>query len=241
MKQLEKIKNLSEQAFDLIRDAILNNVLQAGKLYSATEIGQWIGASRTPIREAAQQLAAIGLVRIEKNRGIRILPTSLQQLIESFQIRLMIEVPLVRNAALHKSADDLLRIEQAYENFGLAAEANDAKKTLEADKEYHLSLLRAAHIDRALVIIENTRNTVLLTGSSTIPHARSCIEAFNDHAALHQAIITGDQKKASEEMERHIINTAELLISQESKTRDDWDSTDLSRHFSWIHNNKPVE
>lgn len=236
MKQLKKIKNLSEQAFDLIRDAILNNVLKAGKLYSATEIGQWIGASRTPIREAAQQLAAIGLVRIEKNRGIRILPTSLEQLIQSFQIRLMIEVPLVRNVALNRNAEDLIRINQAYENFRLAAESNDAKQTLEADKEYHLSLLRAAHVERALAIIENTRNTVLLTGSSTIPHARSCMEAFNDHTALHQSIIQQDPQKASIEMERHIINTAKLLITQEAATRSDWDATDLHEKFSWIHN-----
>lgn len=236
MKKLEKIKNLSEQAFDLIRDAILNNVLKAGKLYSATEIGEWIGASRTPIREAAQQLAAIGLVRIEKNRGIRILPTSLEQLIEAFQIRLMIEVPLVRNVAQNTNPQDMALIEKAYETFRLAAESNDARKTLEADKEYHLALLRAAHLERALAIIENTRNTVLLTGSSTIPHARSCMEAFNDHTALHEAIINNNPDQAAIEMERHIINTAKLLITQEAATRDDWDATNLYEHFSWIHN-----
>ena len=150
MKKLKKIENLSDQAFTLIREAIMNNVLKPGKLYSATEIGEWIGVSRTPIREAAQQLANIGLVRVEKNRGIRILPTSLQGLIESFQIRLMLEVPMIRKTATSRSEDDLVLIKEAFEKFQVAAESDDAKATLEADKEYHLAILKASGIGRAL-------------------------------------------------------------------------------------------
>lgn len=236
MKKLKKIENLSDQAFTLIREAIMNNVLKPGKLYSATEIGEWIGVSRTPIREAAQQLANIGLVRVEKNRGIRILPTSLQGLIESFQIRLMLEVPMIRKTATSRSDDDLVLIKEAFEKFQAAAESDDAKATLEADKEYHLAILKASGIGRALTIIENTRNTVLLTGPSTIPHSRSCMDAFNDHKALHEAILTKDAVQAGIEMERHIINTANMLITQESKSRDDWEDAELLEQFEWICN-----
>ncbi|OYQ74307.1 GntR family transcriptional regulator [Wohlfahrtiimonas sp. G9077] len=235
MKKLKKIENLSDQAFDLLRDAILNGVLEPGKLYSATEIGEWIGASRTPVREAAQQLAAIGLVRIERNRGIRILPTSLQELIESFQIRLMLEVPLIRKAALSRTDEDLKQIVAAYDNFAAAAQKDDAKETLKADKDYHSALLEAAHIDRALMIIENTRNSVLLTGPSTIPHSRTCMEAFADHEEIHQAILKQDADAAERAMKRHIINTANMLITQEAKKRDDWLDPDLLSQFSWIH------
>lgn len=235
MKKLKKIESLSDQAFDLLREAILNGVLEPGKLYSATEIGEWIGASRTPVREAAQQLAAIGLVRVERNKGIRILPTSLQELIESFQIRLMLEVPLLRKVALDRTEEDLNNIIRAYDNFAVAAQKDDATETLKADKEYHSALLEAAHIERALVIIENTRNAVLLTGPSTIPYSRSCMEAFNDHKPIHEAILNQDADLAENEMKRHIINTANMLITQEAKKRDDWIDPNLLSQFSWIH------
>lgn len=235
MKKLTKIDNLSDQAFELMREAIINHDLKPGELYSAIEIGEWIGASRTPIREAAQQLAAIGMVRIEKNRGIRILSTSLEGLIEAFQIRLMIEVPLIRKVALHRTTQQLAQINLAYENFRIAALSNSAKKTLQTDKEYHLALLQAAEVERALAIIENTRNTVLLTGPSTIPYSRSCIEAFNDHQVLHQAILDQNPKTAGIEMERHLINTANMLINQEFGTRDCLQNTKLTDQFSWIH------
>lgn len=235
MKKLKKIESLSDQAFDLLREAILNGVLEPGKLYSATEIGEWIGASRTPVREAAQQLAAIGLVRVERNKGIRILPTSLQELIESFQIRLMLEVPLIRKVALSRTEADLENIIEAYQNFETAAQKNDAAETLKADKDYHSALLQASRIERALVIIENTRNAVLLTGPSTIPFSRTCMEAFNDHKPIHEAILNQDADLAENEMKRHIINTANMLITQEAKKRDDWIDPNIMSQFSWIH------
>ena len=235
MKKLKKIESLSDQAFELLREAILNNVLEPGKLYSATEIGEWVGASRTPIREAAQQLANIGLVRIERNRGIRILPTSLKDLLESFQIRLMLEVPLVRKVAMIRTEEDIKILEKAYNKLLKAAEADDAKETLNADKDYHSELLKIAAVERALAIIDNTRNTVLLTGPSTIPHSRTCMEAFEDHKGLHEAILKGDPDAAGQEMERHIINTARLLVSQESGSRENWNDSDLLEQFSWIH------
>lgn len=130
---------------------------------------------------------------------------------------------------------DLQTIIDAYDNFAVAAQKDDAAETLKADKEYHSALLQAAHIERALVIIENTRNAVLLTGPSTIPYSRTCMEAFLDHKPIHEAILNQDADLAESEMKRHIINTANMLITQEAKKRDDWIDPNLLSQFSWIH------
>ena len=68
MKLIQKPKTLTEEAFEILQDAIINNHLQFNVLYSATELGQMLGGiSRTPVREAAQMLEKIGIVKIEKN------------------------------------------------------------------------------------------------------------------------------------------------------------------------------
>ena len=57
MKLIQKPKTLTEEAFEILQDAIINNHLQFNVLYSATELGQMLGGiSRTPVREAAQML-----------------------------------------------------------------------------------------------------------------------------------------------------------------------------------------
>ena len=57
MEQIQKPRTLSEEAFEILQDAIINHKLQFNVLYSATELGQMLGGiSRTPVREAAQML-----------------------------------------------------------------------------------------------------------------------------------------------------------------------------------------
>ncbi|WIE70339.1 GntR family transcriptional regulator [Curtobacterium sp. MCLR17_054] len=63
---------LREVAVDRIRDAILDGTLEPGEPLPDDELAQWLGMSRTPIREALALLAVIGLVDIQANRITRV-------------------------------------------------------------------------------------------------------------------------------------------------------------------------
>lgn len=235
MERIQKPRTLTEEAFEILQDAIINNQLQFNVLYSATELGQMLGGiSRTPVREAAQMLEKIGIVRIERNKGIRILPTSFSTMIESFQIRLMLEVPLISRVAEVRTKEDLNQLNQIFEVFRNKALSEDITGTLKADQDYHLALLQIVGNQKAIDIISNCRNQVLIAGSATIPHSRSCKETFEDHLELHQSVINGSSKNAAIFMKNHIINTATLLIHQESSKRQNWSDHGKDDLFDWI-------
>lgn len=228
MKTINQSKTLAQEAFGILRQAILNNELVPDHLYSSTELGQKLGGiSRTPVREAAQLLEKAGLVRIEKNRGIRVLPASLTQLIETFQIRLMLEVPLTKQAALIRTDDQLSHLDAIFKDFHKMAQSNNINGTLETDRDYHLALLGIVGNAKATQIISDCRNTVLLSGRSTIPETRDCLTTFNEHVALHEAIVKKDADAAAKAMRHHILNTAQLLVTQESKKRSHWDNANI--------------
>lgn len=235
MKLIQKPKTLTEEAFEILQDAIINNHLQFNVLYSATELGQMLGGiSRTPVREAAQMLEKIGIVKIEKNKGIRIIPTTFTTMIESFQIRLMLEVPLVHRATEVRTEQDIEHLNAIFEEFKLRAASNDITGTLKADRDYHLALLQIVGNQKAIDIISNTRNQVLIAGSATIPHSRNCMQTFEDHLKLHDAFVSGDAQQAADLMKAHIINTATLLINQESTTRENWSDYSTNDYLNWI-------
>ncbi|HRA29675.1 MULTISPECIES: GntR family transcriptional regulator [Acinetobacter] len=235
MKLIQKPKTLTEEAFEILQDAIINNHLQFNVLYSATELGQMLGGiSRTPVREAAQMLEKIGIVKIEKNKGIRIIPTTFTTMIESFQIRLMLEVPLVYRATKVRTEQDIEHLNAIFEEFKLKAASNDITGTLKADRDYHLALLQIVGNQKAIDIISNTRNQVLIAGSATIPHSRNCMQTFDDHLKLHHAFVSGDAQQAANLMKDHIINTATLLINQESEKRENWSDYSTNDYLNWI-------
>lgn len=179
-------------------------------------------------------LEKIGIVKIEKNKGIRIIPTSFETMIESFQIRLMLEVPLVFRATEVRTEQDIEYLNSIFEDLKHKATSEDITGTLKADRDYHLALLQIVGNQKAIDIISNTRNQVLIAGSATIPNSRTCVETFQDHVDLHQAFIQGDANKAAEHMKEHIIHTATLLINQESSKRANWSDYSTNDFLNWI-------
>lgn len=216
---LERADNLTDQAITKLRNAILGGELKPGELYSATQLGEWLGVSRTPVREAGQQLAKAGLVVVERNKGIRVRSTTLEDLIEGFQVRLMLEVPVTRQATAVRTDADVRRVKEAFETFREISEIGGPAATLRADRDFHLALLTTSGNHRVVKILEDLRNVVLLTGVETVPKSRSSREAFEDHRDVYEAFMAGEAEKAGQAMRRHILNTAQLLILREAHER----------------------
>jgi DNA-binding GntR family transcriptional regulator len=65
--------------------------LEAGERYSVAQLAERFGVSRTPVREALLVLERQGVVRFERNRGVRVLETTAHDLEEVFALRLLLE------------------------------------------------------------------------------------------------------------------------------------------------------
>lgn len=225
---------LAQQTTEQLRQAIIKGDLPAGSLHSATSLGEWLGVSRTPVREATAELARLGLVVIEPNRGIRILETNIESLIDGFELRLIIEVPLARKAALNSDTTAREQLADNFATFEKAADSNDAEATLRADRDFHSAVLEMAGNARAIEVLREQRNMVLQTGVGTVPTSRSCRDCFDDHVDVFTAIMASAPDAAATAMQRHIRNTADLLIKQETRQRPEFGELDLAARLSWL-------
>ncbi|WP_209559386.1 GntR family transcriptional regulator [Frigoribacterium sp. PvP032] len=63
---------LSEDAFRVLRDAVLDGTLEPGERLHDDELVAWLGVSRTPIRSALDRLRCTGLVELSANRFTRV-------------------------------------------------------------------------------------------------------------------------------------------------------------------------
>jgi len=69
-----------------LRDAIVAGELQPDEDLVESEVERWAGASRTPVREALDRLAAFGLVVIEPQRGTRVAPLDVSRSRQAFSV-----------------------------------------------------------------------------------------------------------------------------------------------------------
>jgi len=79
-------KLLRDVVLEKMLAAIQDGTLQAGERLNDDELVQWLGVSRTPIREAIAKLVDYGLVEMEANRYTRVATPTLQQFDDTLQV-----------------------------------------------------------------------------------------------------------------------------------------------------------
>lgn len=234
MESVNRNATLTEQAVDSIRLEIVEGSLIPGQLYTGSEIALKLGVSRTPVREALMELARRGMVRIEDKKGFRVLNTSVETLIQVFQVRVMLEVPLSRLATMRKNHSSSAQFESSVEQFRAAAESGDPDAVLRADRDFHQNLLAGSGNEKALTMLQEQRDFVLSTGVGTVPTSRSAMECFDDHADIISGYREGNAQAVERAVFRHITNTARILIHQETQNRPEFAMADIEQSFAWL-------
>src|SRR5262245_52193708 len=102
---------LAELAYRQIRQRILDSKLPPGMVVSERLLAERLGMGKAPIRSALVRLASDGLVSIASRQGIVISTPSIQDIIELFQMRVPLEMLIVRqiSGALRDDQVDRLR------------------------------------------------------------------------------------------------------------------------------------
>ncbi|MFT4189442.1 MAG: GntR family transcriptional regulator, partial [Aeromicrobium sp.] len=103
----------AEEVFARLREQILTGQLSAGSRQSIYRLSDSLGVSRTPVREAVLRLADLGLVTVERNRGIVVRGVRAEDVRDVFELRLLLEVPAASAAAAAADAGLVDRLRAA--------------------------------------------------------------------------------------------------------------------------------
>jgi DNA-binding GntR family transcriptional regulator len=125
MERLAQTASVNARVLSSLRAAVITGELAPGSLYSVQTLADQLGVSRTPVREALIKLAQQGMVRFERNRGVRVLLTSLHDLEEVFALRLLLEPPAVQRAVTRLDTAHRRELRRMFVQMEKAAKADD--------------------------------------------------------------------------------------------------------------------
>ena len=98
MKNVSSIATVSEQAFQALRNDVLSGVHCSEAKLKIDKLQSLYGFSSSPLREALNRLTQEGLVHADERRGFKVAPISPEDLADITKMRLMIDVPALREA-----------------------------------------------------------------------------------------------------------------------------------------------
>jgi DNA-binding GntR family transcriptional regulator len=135
---------LRDRAYTTLRDAIVDGTLAPGERLRDQELCEWLGLSRTPVREALSRLEQDGLVETEPQRFTRVAPLDRRAARDAFPIVAAIHALAAELGVPRLTSADLEAMSNANARFALALKAVDVDAALAADDDFHAVLLTAS-------------------------------------------------------------------------------------------------
>jgi DNA-binding GntR family transcriptional regulator len=205
-----------DKACQVIREAIRSGQYPGGSWIREVAVAERAAVSRTSVRQALNVLAAEGFVELHPNRGAMVIEWSSENLLQVFDLRVMLEAYGCELAASHASAQDVADLQAEADRFSeLVAKRNrrHMNAIAESNNRLHRKILDASG---------NRHLASLLTAVVQVPmvsqtFARYDQAALERSAAHHQdlvhAIAAGDRELARATMQAHILAGKRVIFS----------------------------
>lgn len=209
---------------DLLEDAIVEGRFSPGAQLDPEALEQEYQCSRTPIREAIQQLAVSGMVQVIPKRGTFVTQLSVTELVERFEVMAELEGMCGRLAARRITEAELKSLREAHEICRERAEAGDANGYYYANGVFHHGIYQASH--NAFLAQETARLHAILKPYRRMQlHVRHRLaRSFAEHDVIIEALVRGDEAQVEAALKTHVQVQGErfndLVASVERLKRD---------------------
>jgi DNA-binding GntR family transcriptional regulator len=128
---------LRDDVYRRLRDAIVDGTFLPGEQLKDGELAEWLGVSRTPVREALLRLGSSGLVVALPGRSTRVSTIDAPAVRDARDVIAAMHELAVRQTTGRLSEEDLNRMRDANRRFAEAVDAGDIGAALDADEEIH--------------------------------------------------------------------------------------------------------
>lgn len=199
-----------------IERRILQGELAPGAKLIEASLAEMLGVSRGPVREAFRMLEEAGLVRQEKNRGVFVRSIPLDEAMEIFDLRAMMDEAVGRRLAEHITPEQLRQVRAMVEAMEKAVKAGDADGYHLLNLEFHDKLVAFSGNRKLTAIYRRLINELSLFRRMNLTDTRLLPISASEHRAIVKAIAAGDPEAAGQAMRRHVMDSKERTLRNNS-------------------------
>ncbi|WP_134322238.1 GntR family transcriptional regulator [Cumulibacter soli] len=209
--------NQARDAYDRIRDAIVEGRLAPSDRLIEQRLAADLNLSRTPIREALRRLQAEGLVISEANRGAIVRPVSEEEILDYYEMRCRLEAYASELAAERIEPDQLELLRSDAVEFERVVEHSDSttesiRQVNAANKQLHGRIVEAARHPRLAQLLNQAVDAPLVFTAFRRYQIDERRRSAQFHYMITEAIANGEGRRAGNLMAEHIMQGRDALL-----------------------------
>ncbi|MBP1968567.1 DNA-binding GntR family transcriptional regulator [Virgibacillus natechei] len=207
---------LTSQVYDVLRSKIIAGEYSPGDKLDIHKLADEFGVSRSPVKDAINQLVYDGLLEIIPRKGTYVTELNFTEFIEVLDARLMIELWAGKQVIQFISADKV-------ENWGQIVQEMDSllKATPfpfetynKVDRKFHMTLIEWTGNNKIIELFSSLNTHVSLSRIVHSTSLESTTKRHTDHWHLYEAMRERDFSAFSNVITEHINS-----LKKEAKSR----------------------
>ena len=202
---------LGSRVFRTIRENILSGKYKSGEELKEKSIGEELGVSRTPVREALRQLELEGLVSIIPNKGAYVVGISQKDMQDIYEIRCRLEGLCAKWAAVNITKEQLDELEEIVFRAEFHTKKGNLEQLVELDNRFHKILYVASNSKELQRVLTDFHHYLQRVRKITLTDEKRAVESNKEHLMIVEALKEKDSQKAEELATKHILSTAQNM------------------------------
>lgn len=204
--------NLSDKIREALEEEIVSGKLYAGCRIDEQELMERFGVSRTPAREALQQLVAAGLVNMVPRSGAVVATLSLTEYVAMLEMLTELEGLAARLCARRMPASLRKDLQAAVEACEQAAAQDDAVAYERANRWFHETIYDGSLNDVLARQLRRMRLRMRHPQRSLFDRPNRVRNSMVEHRTIVQAILDGEEDAADRAMAMHISSGGNVYV-----------------------------
>lgn len=204
--------SLRGRVFNRVREDILSGKYKENDELKEIAIGEELGVSRTPVREAFRQLELEGLIQIIPNKGAYVTGITMDDVKDIYMIRSKLEGLCASWATEHITKEQL---EEMEENIYLAkfhAEKGHFDQMSSLDSRFHEIMYEACNSKMLEHLLKDFHQYVRRVRNKTLSTVERGLASNMEHQAIMEAIRDNNPEEAERLATLHIHNAYENMV-----------------------------
>ena len=204
--------SLRGKVFKKLREDILNGHYNRDDELREAAIGEELGVSRTPVREAFRQLELEGLIRIVPNKGAYVTGISSSDVADIYEIRSLLEGLCARWATKRMTKEQIEELEEIIllSEFHLSKSHFD--QLIELDNRFHMKMYEACDSKILIHLLKDFHQYVQKERQQTLSNIERSRDAVAEHKSIMEAMRDKNAELAEQLADKHICNAYQNMI-----------------------------
>jgi DNA-binding GntR family transcriptional regulator len=211
--EVGEARTLSEQAYRVIRAAILECRIPPSAIIDERALMKEHGFGRTPVREALLRLSGERLVIFQAGQVIQVAPIGPTDIRDLYELRLHSERLAVRLMMERRTPQLVEKLSHCFDAAPALLERGQIEETIALDFRFHALLYEGSGNVFVANMLRNlfghSYRLWLLTNTGDVEEMRTIVRS---HEPIMDAIRAGDAKRLDAEITEHISHAYDRVV-----------------------------